>query len=108
MNIRRNRDLKTKGDLQNAITSVILRQTGWFSKQDIYEKVEEAIKFSIYGKYGKGRKTINLEERIEETMNILSINDCIRYDSDRRKYQLSMSFPAVNYIKRHLPNQDKS
>lgn len=56
MNIRRNRDLKTKGDLQNAITSVILRQTGWFSKQDIYEKVEDAINFLLMESMGKAEK----------------------------------------------------
>lgn len=96
MNIRRNRQVKHKGDLQNVITSAILRQTDWFSKRDIYEKVEADIKFSTYGKYGKGRKSINLKEKIDETIDTLFIIDSVKYDSSRKKYHLKMSFPSVD------------
>ena len=53
VNIRKNRDVKKHGDVQNVIASAILRTQGMFSKEDIYQQVENDVKFSCYGKYGK-------------------------------------------------------
>ncbi len=84
-----NRKVRTKRDLQNVITGVILRwdNTG-FTKEDVCEKVAECIKFSAYGKYGKARKSVNIKDMIENTLNILSTYGAIRYDATVNKYNL--------------------
>lgn len=95
-NIRRNEELRHLGDVHNLITSVILRQDGMFSKEDIYESVENNLERSSYAKDGARRKEINVKSMVDDTINTLSIIDCIRYDSRQHKYMLSMSFPAIN------------
>ena len=98
VNIPKNQNVKKRGDVQNVITSVILRQHDMFSKEDIYEGVEANIKFSCFGKYGKKRKEINVKEMVDDTLNILLCNRYIKYFSEEKKYKLTMSFPAVSKI----------
>ncbi len=87
--IPRNRKVRTKKDLQNVITGVILR---WdctsFTIEDVCDKLEEYIKFSTYGKNGKGRKSVNIKAIIEDTLNLLSTYSVIRYDTKVNKYKL--------------------
>lgn len=92
-NIKKNRQIKNKNDVQNVISSAILRQNSEFTQEDICLKVEVDIKFSPYGKYGKFRKTVNLGEMINDTINSLLVIDCIR--SKGEKYILHMNFPAL-------------
>lgn len=93
--IPKNRKIRSFADLQNVVTSVILRQKGKFTREDIYAGIEANIKFSCYGKYGKKRKEINLEKMIEETWEALSCEGCIKLDLETNKYELDISFPAI-------------
>ena len=101
-NIRKNRDVKKHGDVQNVITSAILRTQGMFSKEDIYQQVENAVKFSCYGKYGKKRNQIDIQKMIDDTIETLWIIDCIKYFESENKYKLSMGFPALQKMKNNL------
>ncbi|MGN1301886.1 MAG: hypothetical protein ACI4U9_05140 [Clostridia bacterium] len=96
MDIRRHEEVRHRGDVQNLITSVILRQHTMFSKEDIYESVENNLERSDFGKDGARRKEIDVKMMVDDTLNTLSIIDCVRYDSKQHKYQLRGSFPAVN------------
>lgn len=94
-NIRRNEEVRHREDVQNLITSVILRQYTMFSKEDIYESVEENLKRSDFAKDGVRRQEIDVKTMVDDTLNTLSIIDCVRYDSKQHKYQLCGSFPAI-------------
>lgn len=94
--IPKHRKIKSLKDLQNVITSNILRQKDQFLKEDIYAEVDDDIKFSCYGKYGSKRKEINLKKMIDETWETLSREDCIRYNLKTGKYELNISFPAIS------------
>lgn len=92
-NIRKNSKIRHKGDVQNLITSAILTQKGEFTRKDIFMKVHENLKYSPYGKYGKLRGTIKLEDMINDTINTLWTIDAIK--SDGEKYVLHINFPAL-------------
>ena len=94
-NIRRNEEVRHREDVQNLITSVILRQYTMFSKEDIYESVEENLKRSDFAKDGVRRQEIDVKTMVDDTLNTLSIIDFVRYDSKQHKYQLCGSFPAI-------------
>ena len=96
MNIRKNENVRHTGDLQNLITSAILRQDGMFSKEDIYKKVEKDLEGSDFAEGGVRRRESDVKSRVDDTLNTLSINGCISFDSKQKKYKLTMSFPAVN------------
>lgn len=81
--------VQTKGDLQNLVTSVILRQTSTFSAEDIYQ----ATRAKLIGSNYLDRP--ELKQRCEDTLATLFIIDCIR-SVGKGIYSLSMSFPAVN------------
>lgn len=95
-NIRRNEEVRHRGDVQNLITSAILRQSDMFSKQDIYERVEQGLEKSGFAKDGVRRNEIDVKTMVDDTLNTLSIIGCVRYVSKQKKYELTMSFPAVN------------
>lgn len=78
INIPMNRQVKNNADLQNVITSAILRQTGDFTREDIYTKVEDNIKFSAFGKYGRCRRSVDIRQMIDKTIDILSTYSCIK------------------------------
>ena len=87
-NVKEGKDVKTKGDLQNLVTSVFLRQTSSFSVEDIYNGVLARLKGSNW------YDNPEVRQYCEDTLTTLFINDCIRHD-ECGKYKLSMSFPAI-------------
>jgi hypothetical protein len=87
-NIKTGTNVQTEGDLQNLVTSVILRQTSEFSVDDIYNGVRAKLTGSVY------YNSPEVKRRCEDTINTLFIIDSIKV-KDHGKYQLSMSFPAV-------------
>jgi hypothetical protein len=87
-NIKEGANVKTKGDLQNLVTSVFLRQESCFSVEDIYNGVLVRLKGSDW------YDSPEVKQRCEDTLSTLFINGCIRGDG-HGKYKLSMSFPSV-------------
>lgn len=81
--------VQTKGDLQNLVTSVILRQTSTFSVEDIYQAARAKLIGSDY------LDRPELRQRCQDTISTLFVIDCIR-SVDKGMYTLAMSFPAVN------------
>lgn len=94
-NIRKNENVRHLGDVHNLITSAILRQNDMFSREAIYERVEKDLQRSAFGEDGVKRQEIDVKTMVDDTLNVLSINGCVRYHSQEKKYELSMSFPAV-------------
>lgn len=88
-NVKEGKDVKTKGDLQNLVTSVILRQTSEFSVDDIYNGVRVRLTGSEY------YESPEVKQRCEDTINTLFIYDCLK-SLGHGKYLLKMSWPAVN------------
>lgn len=81
--------VQTIGDLQNLVTSVILRQTSTFSAEDIYQAARTKLVGSNYLDHPE------LKQRCEDTLSTLFIIDCIR-SVGKGEYSLAMSFPAIN------------
>jgi len=81
--------VKTVGDLQNLVTSVILRQTSAFSIEDIYRATRDKLNGSLYD------NEEDVKKRCEETISTLYLIDCLRNVGSER-YSLAMSFPSVN------------
>lgn len=78
-------------DLQNLVTSVILRQTSAFSTQEIFNLTQDKLHGSVF------KDSPIVIERCKETISTLYLIDCLKAtDSDR--YKLSMSFPAVGRL----------
>ena len=95
-NIRRNEEVKHRGDVQNLITSIILRQSTAFSEEDIYACVETNLERSDFAKNGMRRDEIDVKAMIDDTLNTLFVIDCLTYDPKQGKYGLNMSFPAIS------------
>lgn len=89
INIKEGKDVKTKGDLQNLVTSVILRQMSEFSVDDIFNGTRARLEGSDY------YDSLEVKQRCEDTINTLFNNNCLK-SSEHGKYQLAMSWPAVN------------
>ena len=87
-NIKELEDVKTIGDLQNLVTSVILRQTSEFSVDDIYNGTRARLISSSY------YDSLEVKQRCEDTINTLFIIDCLEVVG-HGKYKLHMSFPSV-------------
>ncbi|MBQ8805936.1 MAG: hypothetical protein IJZ68_05585 [Bacteroidaceae bacterium] len=87
--IKTGEEVKHRGDLQNVITSVILRQTGVFTKDAV---VEQARKQLIGSKYESG---LEVNEMVMETLNSLFNVNAVKSDG-HGKYQLCASWPAIN------------
>lgn len=81
--------VQTNGDLQNLITSIILRQTATFSSEEIYKYVMAKLSGSKY------ENSLELKERCEDTISTLYLIDCLR-SVEKGRYSLAMSFPSVN------------
>lgn len=88
-NVKEGKDVKNKGDLQNLVTSVILRQTSEFSVDDIYNGTRARLVGSDY------YDSLEVKQRCEDTLNTLFNINCLKSDG-HGKYQLAMSWPAVN------------
>ena len=89
MNIKYGIDVKTNADLQNLITSVILRQTGNFTDESIYSEVSEKLIDSVF------KNNPNVEKRCRDTIETLFNIGSIKVVNDGT-YQLSMSWPSIN------------
>ena len=83
-NVKQGSNIKTTGDLQNLITSVILRQTSEFSVDDIYNDVRNKLTGSVYYDSPK------VKRRCKNTIHTLFIIDCLK-SVERDKYLLTMS-----------------
>jgi len=83
--------VQTIGDLQNLVTSVILRQTSSFSVEDICAATTEKLKGSLYN------NEADVKKRCEETISTLYLIDCLRSVGNKH-YSLAMSFPSVNSL----------
>ena len=81
--------VQTKGDLQNLVTSVILRQTSTFSAEEIYQVAKTKLVGSEY------QNRPELKKRCEDTISTLYLIDCLR-SVGKGRYSLAMSFPSVN------------
>ena len=88
-NIKEGKDVKTKGDLQNLVTSVILRQMSEFSVDDIYNCTRAKLVGSVY------YDSLEVKQYCEDTINTLFNINSLKSDG-HGKYQLAMSWPAVN------------
>lgn len=87
-NVKTGANVKHKGDLQNLITSVILRQSGMFTKDDVIRGVRAKLQGSVYIDSGE------VIQRIDDTLHQLFVINCLTCDG--KQYQLSMSFPSVS------------
>lgn len=87
--VRTKEDITTPADLQNLVTSVILRETSSFSVQDILSKTKDKVKGSPFE---------NSDDRIkricENTIIELNQIDCVRL-LEKDRYKLAMSFPSI-------------
>lgn len=88
-NVKEGINVKTQGDLQNLVTSVILRQTSEFCVDDIYNAVRAKLTGSVY------YDSSEVRQRCEDTINTLFIIDCLK-TLEHGKYQLAMSWPAIS------------
>lgn len=80
--------VNSNADLQNLVTSVILRQTSVFSASELCHTVREKLKGSSY------LNSPEVEKKCKETISTLYSMNCLKnVESD--KYKLSMSFPSV-------------
>lgn len=87
--IKEGADIRTAADLQNLVTSVILRQTETFSIQDVCLRIKDK---------ATGSSLDNLEEinkRCLETISALYLIDCIR-NTGENEYKLTMTFPSTS------------
>ena len=87
-NVKEGKDVKTKGDLQNLVTSVILRQTSEFTVDDIYNGTLARLAGSDF------YDSLEVKQRCEDTISTLFIIDCLE-GVGYGKYKLHMSFPSV-------------
>ena len=88
-NVKTGADVKHHGDLQNLITSTILRQTNTFSVEDIYNQVNEKLVGSKYCNRGLARQLC--ADTIDKLYNICGLG----FANDG-KYQLTLSWPSIN------------
>ena len=89
MYVKQNQSVKTRADLQNLVTSVILRQTGEFSLEDVVRDANLRLLDSPY--YG----TKELTDRCDDTLNTLFLFNGIQLVG-KGKYSLSLSWPAIS------------
>ena len=90
---KKKKQVQTLADVQNIVTSVIFSQTSSFTKEDICRIVELNLKYSPFGKHGKKRKEIDVDQKVSETLNVLWINQCVVRSTKDGTYKLSMGFP---------------
>ena len=81
-------DVISKADLQNLVTSVILRQTTSFSAQEICIKTREKLVGSSFA------DSEDVRMQCDETISTLYLIDCLS-TTEAGRYKLAMSFPSV-------------
>ena len=97
-NLPKGNTLKTHGDLQNVITGIILRQNKSFSKTDIYSQVEKWCENSVFDRKREDNLNVDMNQRIDDTLNILHTIGVVKVDVKTHKYELTIGFPAVNTL----------
>ena len=93
-NIKTGADVKHHGDLQNLVTSTILRQTDTFSVEDIYNQVNEKLVGSKYCNAGLVRQLC--ADTIDTLYNICGLSVVDTNLNKTNRYQLALSWPAIN------------
>lgn len=81
-------DVSSSSDLQNLVTSVILRQTSVFSIADVCEKIEDHLNGSRFS------HSPEIELQCKNTISTLFSIESIRMVTPGC-YKLAMSFPAI-------------
>ena len=87
-NVKEGKDVKTKGDLQNLVTSVILRQTSEFTVDEIYSGTLARLIGSVF------YDSLEVKQLCEESIDVLFLINCLK-SVGHGKYELHMSFPSV-------------
>ena len=88
-NVKEGAEVKTRADLQNLVTSVILRQTDVFTLDDIVKAANTRLYGSTYF------KTKELEDRCADTVKTLFLIGSIDSTS-KNNYKLAMPWPAIS------------
>lgn len=86
--IKEGADIRSFADLQNLVTSVILRQTTTFSLKDVCERIQEKATGSSFD------GTEEITKCCLETISTLYLIDCVS-DIGENKYKLTMTFPST-------------
>jgi hypothetical protein len=81
--------IKTEGDLQSFVTSVILRQTSWFSIDDIYHDVLKRLAGT------KWHDNPNIRKMCRNAIDTLFNIDSIIWD-EHGNYRLLMPLPSAS------------
>lgn len=89
MRVKENENVKTRADLQNLVTSVILRQTDEFTLDDIVRAANLRLVGSSY------YATEELTARCDDTLNTLFLFNGIQLVGKDR-YCLGLSWPAIS------------
>ena len=93
--VRTGANVQTVADLQNLVTSVILRQTQPFSKDNIKEQVFNKLVGSEF--LTDAEKRTQVIKICDRTLKFMVLSSSIRskgMDDDR--YRLTLSFPSYN------------
>lgn len=93
-NIKTGADVKHHGDLQNLVTSTILRQVDAFSVEDIYNQVNEKLVGSKYCNAGLVRQLC--ADTIDTLYNICGLSVVDTNPNKTNRYRLTLSWPAIN------------
>lgn len=93
-NIKTGADVKHHGNLQNLVTSTILRQADTFSVEDIYNQVNEKLVGSKY--YNAGLVKQLCADTIDTLYNICGLTVVEDAPNSVNRYQLTLSWPAIN------------
>ena len=88
MNIKYGSDVKTNADLQNLVTSVILRQADSFTEETIYSEVLKKLDGSAFV------NSSDVKKRCDDTLNTLFNIGGIKFVNDGA-YKLSIGFPSI-------------
>lgn len=94
-NLPKGEVLNNRSQLQNVVTGIILRQTDFFSKEEILIQVNNWCDGSDYSISGAKRGEVDVEKMIEETLNTLWSILAVKYNAEENKYKLSLSFPSI-------------
>lgn len=87
--------VETYADLQNLITSIILRQTEPFTKETIEKQLEIKLDGSIFST--EPNKLTQAKQACERTLQFMILSSSIRSTGiDDGRYRLALSFPSFN------------
>lgn len=93
--VRTGADVQTTADLQNLVTSVILRQTQPFSKDTIKKQVLSKLAGSEF--LSDGKKQTQVIKICERTLKLMVLSSSIKSKGmDDDCYRLALSFPSYN------------